>query len=75
MIFTAAVSRSIPNAAFPSNRTSDVFVFPAFSSNDANDTGPAYRRPNAWLSTTVGFAMFVQQLTIETESDAERSRH
>jgi hypothetical protein len=33
VIRTAAVSRSIPKAALPSKRTSDVFVFPAFSSN------------------------------------------
>jgi hypothetical protein len=40
-----------------------VFVLPAFSSNEASDTGPAQSLPNAWLSTTVGFGMFFETRT------------
>jgi hypothetical protein len=43
-ILTAAFCRSTPKSAFPSKRTRLEFVLSAFSSNEANATGPACLR-------------------------------
>ena len=64
MILNAAVNRSIPNTALPSNLTNDVFVSPAPSSNLERLTGPAHNLPNALLSTTTGWPTFLLTRTL-----------
>ena len=63
VILTATVRLSIPNAAMPSKRTRLVFILPAFSSNDASETGERYSSPNALESKSSCAASEVKRWT------------
>ena len=64
VIRTAAVDRSTFSNALPSNRSSELLLAPAFSSNLCSDTGPAYNLAYADESSTTGFARFLLTRTL-----------